>query len=64
MDDPRDTGRSDVEQTLDELSTTLTDDDVRTTTSTGVTDLGGDTDTDDTDTDADDADQDADTDDL
>jgi hypothetical protein len=67
VDDPRDNVPDELEDRLDNLSATLTDDDVRTTESqsepraTADADAGdGDSDSDDTDADADDMDADAD----
>jgi hypothetical protein len=63
MGDPRDTVPDELEARLDDLSATLTEDDIRTRHgASSMTELG-DADADDQDADADDADQDADADD-
>jgi hypothetical protein len=63
MADPRDAVPDELEARLDDLSATLTEDDIRTRRdASSMTELG-DADTDDQDADADDADQDADADD-
>jgi hypothetical protein len=61
VDDPKENVPDELEERLDDLSATLTEDDVRTTTDGGST--AGVMDADADDTDADDADQDADADD-
>ena len=61
-DDPKDNVPDELEERLDDLSATLTDDDIETTGSTAYGSRGevGDADMDDVDVDADDTDADAD----
>jgi hypothetical protein len=63
MDDPRKNVDDELEGRLDDLSSTLTDDDIRSESGERSQWAGIEADTDETDVDADDADQDADADD-
>jgi hypothetical protein len=63
MDDPRDNVPDELESRLDDLSATLTEDDISTRRGTSSVTEPDDADMDDQDADADDADQDADADD-